>query len=278
MSLTTTSHPAPVAATPDGIKPYFFGEPSSQLFACYHAPRGGPSQHGVVLCYPIGHEYIRAHRVYRLLASRLARAGFHVLRFDYFGTGDSAGEFEEASLRRWRDDIAAAVEQLRGFGVRHVCLVGLRMGATLAMLVGTEHEGLAGIVLWDPVVNGSEYLAEVTALQQETLSSLGERASESTDGGLRELVGFPMTAAMVDEIERIDLLRVTRVPAAAALLVDSEEEAHQQPLRAHLESIGLHPQYEHVPNPRPWTQNPYKMLLPHSIVQTIVAWMSEQKR
>jgi pimeloyl-ACP methyl ester carboxylesterase len=265
----------------DSIKPYFFGETASQLFACYDAPRGGTSQHGVVLCYPIGHEYVRTHRVYRLLAGRLARAGFHVLRFDYFGTGDSAGEFEEAGLRRWMDNSAAAVEELRrGFGVRHVYMAGLRMGATLAMLTGAERGGLAGIILWDPVVNGPKYLAEVIAVQQEAVhSSTGERNGDSKDAGrLQELVGFPITATMREEIEHVDLLRVTRPPAAAALLVDSEEEPHQEPLRTHLEANGLRARYEHVPNPRPWTQNPYKMLLPNTIIQTVVAWISRQKQ
>lgn len=263
----------------DSIRPYFFGEATSQLFACYHAPRGGPSQHGVVLCYPIGHEYVRTHRVYCLLANRLARAGFHVLRFDYFGTGDSAGEFEAAGLRRWVDDSLAAVEELRRvFGVRHTYMAGLRMGATLAMLAGAEHGGLSGIVLWDPVVRGPDYLAEVIAVQKEAvLSSTGERAGDQDEGSIRELVGFPITATMFDELRRVDLLRVTRPPAPGALLVDSAEEPLQQRLRTHLETAGLRTDYEYVPNPRPWTQNPYKMLLPHAIIETVVAWTSAQR-
>jgi uncharacterized protein len=262
----------------ESIKPYFFGEATSRLFGCYHAPRGGPSQHGVVLCYPIGHEYVRTHRVYGLLASRLARAGFHVLRFDYFGTGDSAGEFPEAGLRRWIDDSLAAIEELRrGFEVTHTYLVGLRMGGTLAMLAGAERGSLAGIVLWDPVVHGSEYLAEVIALQKEVLSSTGERAEPRNNGDRQELVGFPFPATLLDELRRVDLLRVTCPPAPGALLVDSAEEPQQERLRTQLETTGLRTQYEHVPNPRPWTQNPYKMLLPHAIIETVVAWISAQR-
>jgi pimeloyl-ACP methyl ester carboxylesterase len=265
----------------DSIKPYFFGETTSQLFACYHAPRGGASQHGVVLCYPMGHEYVRTHRVYRLLADRLARAGFHVLRFDYFGTGDSAGEFEEACLRRWVDDSAAAVEELRrGFGVRHVYMAGLRMGATLAMLAGAEHGGLAGIVLWDPVVSGPEYLAEVMAIQKEMVRpATGERGGNSGDAGRpRELVGFPVTTTLFEEIERVDLLRVTRPPARSALVVDSSEEPQQQRLRTHLETSGLRAHYEHVPSPRPWTQDPYKLVLPSAIIEKVVTWISAQRQ
>ena len=67
----------------------------------------------MVLCYPWGSEYIHAHRALRQLATRLSMAGFHTLRFDYFGTGDSAGEMEDADLGVWEDDIETAIEELK---------------------------------------------------------------------------------------------------------------------------------------------------------------------
>ena len=45
----------------------------------------------------------------RMLADALTRKGYHVFRFDYRGTGDSAGNIEQFSPREWLDDIDAAV-------------------------------------------------------------------------------------------------------------------------------------------------------------------------
>ena len=50
----------------------------------------GARQSAIVLCQPLGHGYLRAHRAFRNLAVSLASQGFHVLRFDYYGCGDSA--------------------------------------------------------------------------------------------------------------------------------------------------------------------------------------------
>ena len=73
------------------------------------------------------------------LLEQLAAQGWHVLRFDYFGTGDSAGEFDEADLTGWEADIEQALDELLDMaGARKVALVGLRLGATLAARVAAR--------------------------------------------------------------------------------------------------------------------------------------------
>ncbi len=72
--------------------PLFFGDPARQLFGVYHpAAEGNAAERAVVLCAPSPQEYMPTHWAYRRLAALLAKAGVHVLRFDYFGMGDSAG-------------------------------------------------------------------------------------------------------------------------------------------------------------------------------------------
>ena len=81
------------------MTPLYFGERTRRLFGVYTpAHAAGRPARGVVLCHPWGQEYLHAHRSLRKLGDLLAAAGFDVLRFDYFGTGDSAGDLPEASL------------------------------------------------------------------------------------------------------------------------------------------------------------------------------------
>ncbi|HLZ78397.1 MAG TPA: alpha/beta hydrolase [Sphingomonas sp.] len=60
-----------------------------------------------------------------------ARTRHAMLRFDYSGTGESEGAFEEGTLARWRDDALAMVDASEG----DLVLVGSSMGGWLMLLV-----------------------------------------------------------------------------------------------------------------------------------------------
>ena len=108
------------------MNPLYFGSPSHALFGIYTPSDGNLGRTGAVLCPPIGQEGICAHRSLRVLSDRLAESGVDVLRFDYFGTGDSGGDFRSGSPTGWLDDIRLAVQQLRDLAaVRRIVLVGL---------------------------------------------------------------------------------------------------------------------------------------------------------
>ena len=49
----------------------------------------------MVVCPPLGPEYFNSYRSLRHLADRLAENGVSALRFDYDGTGNSAGQDED---------------------------------------------------------------------------------------------------------------------------------------------------------------------------------------
>lgn len=60
-----------------------------------------------------------------------ARTGHAMLRFDYSGTGESEGAFEEGTLAQWRDDALAMVDASEG----DLVLIGSSMGGWLMLLV-----------------------------------------------------------------------------------------------------------------------------------------------
>src|SRR4051812_44614801 len=95
------------------MKPLFFGDSRRQLFGVYQPPRSGAGRnHAVLLCYPGVQEYNMSHWAFRKLAAHLAREGLHVFRFDYFGTGDSAGATIEGTPAQWIADIRTAAREL----------------------------------------------------------------------------------------------------------------------------------------------------------------------
>ena len=142
--------------------PFFFDNGTYRLFGILHEPENRSRGTGYVLCYPFAEERLWAQRVYVDFARELARRGEPVLRFDFMGNGDSEGKFEDADVEMWLSDIACAVRTLKAKvpGLNTVGLIGLRFGATLAVL-SAERNDVSRLVLWDPVIDGNHYMQEI---------------------------------------------------------------------------------------------------------------------
>jgi exosortase A-associated hydrolase 2 len=211
------------------MTPFYFGEPDRRLFAIYEpavTAKGTPR--AAVLCHPFAQEQIRAYRAMRRLAVRLTRAGWHVLRFDYYGTGDSYGDMVDGDLAGWQDDIANAIAELRDISAaRQVTLVGLRLGATLAAPTAAAHRrDVNGLVLWEPVVKGSPYIDELIATHRAT--NAADPVKRPGDGGGHEVLGFPLTDQLHRDMGAIDQLgepaQLAGLPARTFILANRNAE------------------------------------------------------
>ena len=258
------------------MNPFFFGSSEERLLGVHHPPRGTPREVGVLLCYPLGQEYMRAHRAFRQLAMILARRGFHVLRFDWFGTGDSAGAAEEGSVVRWIGDARAAIGELKDTaGFERVSLVGLRRGAALASLVAAGRDDLEDLVLWDPIVEGRIYLEQLRKAQQVHSGVDPGDLAELPAGRVAGILGFPVTGALARELAEIDLAGAVLPPLRRILTVVGEERDEYAGLAARLGSLDADTRFDCVPTPGSWAEVDEfgSALIPQQIVQTIVAFL-----
>ncbi|WP_407158770.1 serine aminopeptidase domain-containing protein [Bradyrhizobium sp. STM 3557] len=188
--------------------PLFFGSAERRLFGVYEpAQRRAKVARAVLLCNSWGAEYVNAHHALRVLAQRLCAAGFDTLRFDYFGEGDSGGETTDADLDGWKQDIATAIGELKAMSsAPRVVVLGLRLGASLAAEVAPALAGdIDRLILWDPIVNGENYLAELepAAVQHR----MGDRFFAPVQGHetSAEIRGRVVSSAFVEGLRAIDL-------------------------------------------------------------------------
>lgn len=166
---TVTNGPTTVVTNDNGKKhgsPRFFGSADSQLFGVLYTP-GKVSQGAVLVCHPIGHEYLRTHQLLTTFSSSLCMQGYSVLHFDYSGTGDSSGLGSEASLLKWQQDVQVAAQYLRArSGTQSINLCSLRMGALI--MLSAKLRNVSSLTLLDPVLEGADWLAEQSRLQSQT--------------------------------------------------------------------------------------------------------------
>ncbi len=117
---------------------------------------------GLVICPPFGEERKSAARVMTLAARALGREGFHVLRFDYRGTGESDGEMADAGPRQWAEDIRGACRHLAvRTGADQIGLLGIRFGAALAAMASRESAPSPFLAAWAPLWSGRSCLEEI---------------------------------------------------------------------------------------------------------------------
>jgi pimeloyl-ACP methyl ester carboxylesterase len=261
------------------VQPFYFGSSETPLFGCYHAPPSDAARScAIVFCDPLGHEYIRTHRAFRLLADRCAHAGFPVLRFNYFGCGDSSGASEDGSVRRWLTDVSTAIDEMKQrCGQTDLCLLGSRLGGALAMMAGAERGDVRAMVLWDPVVNGNAYVKQLAAWHRKMLLYAHVKESQRSSGIPAEALGFALPDSLASGLARLDLLNVREKPASEVLLIETKAQVTGRRLREHLLNMSAHVSHQSFSIADMWLWFEYmgNVLAPAVILRSIVHWISE---
>lgn len=241
---------------------FFFGPNSRRLFGSYHPPVGGPGRVLTVICPPLLSELGRTHSALQRVAVAVADAGQHVLRFDYYGTGDSFGTLEEVTVSDWLEDIAMAVQEGREIsGCKTARVVGVRAGSLLACKsVGAEID-VDRLVLWDPITTGTAFLADLRCMQSTMVErniylSRVERREAMRDHGT-----YRLSERMVAELGSLDAEIYERVQGK--LRVVSTSLTHHLPLDA--------VPHELVEYPCDWRAVSEDLIIPHPILERLIA-------
>jgi pimeloyl-ACP methyl ester carboxylesterase len=182
----------------------YFGKENTPLFGWLHMSRAHPvSKMGMVLCPPLGSDYLNTYPVLRHLANRLAYHGIPVLRFDYSGTGNSAGfDMDPDRVSSWMNDIHEARGTLSNIaGCTAVGLFGVRIGGLLAAKYSQNNQ-LPCLAIWGPVAQGRKYMREMRAMH---LTAEGVNNSTITENDNIEAGGFIYTPQTVKELSLISL-------------------------------------------------------------------------
>ncbi len=128
------------------------------------------------------------------LAEWAERTGRAFLRFDYFGHGESEGDFAEGTIGRWREDALGIIDELTE---GPLVLVGSSMGGWIACLAALARpQRVRALVLVAPAADFTSELME-TAMPAEAraqISATGVWLRPSDYGA-----PYPITHALIEE-------------------------------------------------------------------------------
>lgn len=197
--------------------PLYFSRNGTRLFGMLHLPGIPAKDRGFVFCSPLFEEKLWAHRVFVNFARLLCGCGYHVLRFDYTGNGDSDGDFHEGTTDTYVADIMEAVLELKKIKtIKSVGLLGLRFGGTLAMLTALAPASRVDmLILWEPILDGKAYARELLRINLATQSAVFKKINENTrtlvermkSGSTVNVDGYELSWPLYSGIEAVNFVR-----------------------------------------------------------------------
>lgn len=178
------------------------------LHACLYRARG-TSRGAVLLCSADGEERAWTLRPLVHMARLLASRGHDVLRFEYEGHGESSGSYELTGIADRLRDVAVALRALVDHtGQASVTVVGVRLGAALALEASATQPSISRLVLWEPVFDVDGYLRNLFRVNLTTQMVVhkkvvrpGEELMAAVEaGGLVSANGYNLARTFVNEL------------------------------------------------------------------------------
>ncbi len=169
----------------------------------------------VLLIPPFAEEMNKSRKMFTELAKRMSLQGVDVLLFDFYGTGDSEGDFSQATIALWRENVSTCYQWLKQQGdVENIDIVALRAGSLLAIdfVSSSSQLNINKLILWQPVFNGKQFIGQFFRLRlaasmmengdkKESLQSLKQQLN---DEGFIEIAGYRLSQTLVEEFEGLN--------------------------------------------------------------------------
>ena len=198
----------------------FLGRVGEHILALLHVPVR-PAMGCILIVPPFAEEMNKSRRMMSLVARDLAARGFAVAMLDVFGTGDSDGEFEQATWARWVTDVGVVAAWCARKGHPVTGVLGIRLGCALAAAASMHlPASTQRAVFWQPVPEGARVLEQFLRLRvaasmmeqdkKETVKDLRERLR---NGETLEVAGYNVSGALA---VAMDSIRLAELPLGSA--------------------------------------------------------------
>lgn len=197
----------------DCLRPVVLRGRRGSLIGFYHPPSAHAVAVGDVLLVPaFAEEMNRCRSMVTMQAHALAAIGMGTLVLDLYGTGDSAGDFEDADWEGWRDDLQVGLSWLRQHGNGCRTLWGVRLGALMAAEMAAGDNSIDRLLMWVPVVSGKPYWTQFLRIRiaaemgmPDGVKSTGVLRAQSAEGQVVEASGYRVRANLAQRLDQLEM-------------------------------------------------------------------------
>jgi exosortase A-associated hydrolase 2 len=195
------------------------------LYCSLFLPEQGTAHWSLLVAEPFGEEKRCAARMLVRLARKLCQQRVATLKFDFSGSGDSAGDSSQAQWSHWLQELEAAAQLLRGESkAPKMALLGARAGALLAAQCAATNP-VQALLLAEPLLSGQEILDELEKRQRIKDAIQGTSTPAASQlwaaGQNADFAGFQVNAQFAAQLQQANLLESLQKcsPACRMLLL-----------------------------------------------------------
>lgn len=197
-------------------------ETSSLLFGIYFSTFDPHADTAFVIC-PSMLDFIVMQQAESSLGRDFATAGFPALYLHPFGFGYSQGD-RECSFREHVSVAIAATDELRArSGMSRIGFAGFGSGAAVALKAAMDSGTDPPLLLIDPALDSTSYLAGIERLHRISALTEGERFEPLAHVLDQErgafVLGHLVDQSVLDDLKQVDLLREKAVMGKSPCVV-----------------------------------------------------------
>lgn len=232
-----------------------------------HCPPKDKSDFCFLIVPPFAEEANKSRHQLSLLMAGLKEQGISSVLFDFFGTGESEGSFEQSSVASYLADFQTVFEWCSK-KYQQVSVLGIRLGALLS-LVAVEQFNLPvqKWVAWQPQFNGKQVLNQFFRLRIAGEMAAGGKVTSSDiqheldDLGSSEIAGYRVSKQLARELEQanadnLGANSLTGIKGLLVMEVSNAENASLTPVNGKVvdrfRAIKLPVESSVVPGNQPW--------------------------
>jgi len=148
---------------------------NERIAGMLHIPEKIPAP-AIILCHGFTGNRIESHRLFVHAAREMCKNGFVVFRFDFRGSGESDGLFENMTISEEISDLKVAIDWLYNreeILKDKIGVIGLSLGGVIAILTASQDERIKAVCTWSTPADFKD-----PSLQFTAKSIFGERGIE----------------------------------------------------------------------------------------------------